>query len=110
MTSFQAKIGWKRPRKKKIKIVFPFRSYQTDSRKFQKKRKNKSKNQKIPLWLHSKPKQVGKGRGMEKIKIGVPFRSHSTRNRKFQKNQQKNEKNDKNPLWRHFQPKQVGKG
>ena len=64
----------------------------------------------MPLWLNSKPKQVGKGRGMEKIKIAVPFRSHSTRNRKFQKNQQKNEKNDKNPLWRHFQPKQIGKG
>ena len=57
-----------------------------------------------------KPKQVGKGRGIEKIKIAVPFRSHSTRNRKFQKNQQKIEKNDKNPLLRHFKAKQVGKG
>ena len=60
----------------------------------------------MPLWLNSKPKQVGKGRGMEKIKTAVPFRSHSTRSRKFQKN----EKNDKNPLWRLFSPKQVGKG
>ena len=76
----------------------------------QKMPKKEKKNQKIPLWLHSKPKQVGKGRGIEKIKIIVPFRSHSTRNRKFKKNQQKNEKNDKNQLWRHFQPKQVGKG
>ena len=107
MASFQAKIGWKRPRKRKIKIDFPFRSYPTGNRKFQKKRKKK---QKIPLWLHSKPKLVGKGRGIEKIKIAVPFRSHSTRNRKFEKNQQNNEKNDKNPLWRHFKAKQVGKG
>jgi hypothetical protein len=50
-----------------------------------KKKEKKSKNQKIPLWLHSKPKSVGKGRGIEKIKIAVPFPSHSTRNRKFQK-------------------------
>ena len=65
-------------------------------------KKREKKNQKIPLWVHSKPKLVGKGRGMEKIKIAVPFRSHSTRNRILQKNWQKNEKNDKNPLWRHF--------
>ena len=97
-------------KEKKIKIFFPFCSYPTGNRKFQKKRKKKLKNQKIPWWFNSKPKQVGKGRGMEKIKIAVPFRSHSTRSIKFQKNQQKNEKNDKNPLWRHFQPKQVGKG
>ena len=46
MASFQAKIGWKRPRKRKNKIVFPFLSYLTDNRKFQKKRKKikKSKN------------------------------------------------------------------
>ena len=111
MASFQAKIGWKRPRKRKNKncLSVPFlptRQVIENS----KKREKKLKNQKIPLWLNSKPKQVGKGRGIEKIKIAVPFRSDSTRNRKFQKNQQKNEKNDKNPLWCHFQPKQVGKG
>ena len=39
MASFQAKIGWKRPRKRKIKIDFPFRSYPTCNRKLQKKRK-----------------------------------------------------------------------
>ena len=110
MASFQAKIGWRRPRKRKNKnclsVLFLPRKVIENS----KKREKKSKNQKIPLWLNSKPKQVGKGRGMEKIKIAVPFRSHSTRNRKFQKNWQKNENNDKNPLWRHFLPKQVGKG
>ena len=110
MALFQAKIGWKRPRKRKNKnfLSVPFLPRQVIENS--KKREKKSKNQKIPLWFHSKPKQVGKGLGMEKIKIAVPFRSHSTRNRKFQKNQPKNEKNDKNPLWRHFQPEQVGKG
>ena len=46
MASFQDKIDWKRPRKRKIKIVFQFRSYPTGNRKFQKKRKKikKSKN------------------------------------------------------------------
>ena len=37
MASFKARIGWKRPRKrKKINIVIPFRSYPTRNRKFQK--------------------------------------------------------------------------
>ena len=34
--SFQAKIGWKRPRNEKIKIIAPFRSYPNRNRKFQK--------------------------------------------------------------------------
>ena len=84
---FKPKQVGKGRQREKIKIVFPFRSYPTGNRKFQKKDK---KNQIIPLWLNSKPKQVGKGRGMEKIKIAVPFGSHSTRSRKFQKNWQKN--------------------
>ena len=41
------------------------------------------------LWLHYKPKLVGKSREREKIKIIVPFRSYTTRNRKFQKNSKK---------------------
>ena len=55
MASFQAKIGWKRPKKRKNKnfLSVPFRSYPTGNRKFQKKRK---KIKKIPFWLHSKPK------------------------------------------------------
>ena len=37
MASFQAKIGWKRPRKRKNKNYqsVPFRSYTTRNRKFQ---------------------------------------------------------------------------
>ena len=29
MASFQAKIGWKKPKSEKVKIFFPFRSYPT---------------------------------------------------------------------------------
>ena len=47
MASFQAKIGWKRPRKRKIKIIVPFRYNATRNRKF----KNKSKKiQKTKKW------------------------------------------------------------
>ena len=44
---------------------------------------------KKPLWLHFKPKQVGKGLEREKIKIIVPFRSYPTRKRKFKINRKK---------------------
>ena len=39
MNSFQAKVGWKRMRKREIKINVPFRSYPTRDRKFQKNSK-----------------------------------------------------------------------
>ena len=35
MASFQAKIGWKRPRNGENKIAVPFRSHSTRNRKFQ---------------------------------------------------------------------------
>ena len=46
MASFQAKIGGERPRKRKIKIFFPFPSDRTGNKKFKKKIRNskKSKN------------------------------------------------------------------
>ena len=59
------------------------------------------KNEKIPLWLPFKQKQVGKGQEIEKIKIVVPFRSHPTRNRKFQKNS-KNFQKIKKPCYGFF--------
>ena len=42
MASFQAKIGWKMPRKRRNKNYrsVPFRSYTTRNRKFQKNYKN----------------------------------------------------------------------
>ena len=83
MASFQAKIGWKRRRKGENKncLSVPF--------VLDGKYKIPGKNKKMPLWLHFKPKQVGKGREIEKIKNVVPFRSLPTRNRKFQKNRRK---------------------
>ena len=53
MASFQAKIGWKMPRKRKNKNYRPgpFRSYTTRNRKFQKNSKNIQKIKKIPLGL-----------------------------------------------------------
>ena len=86
MASFQAKIGQKMLRKReKIRIIVLFRSYPTRKNKLQKNSKKIQKNQKIPLWLHFKPKQVGKGRERENRKITVPFRSYLMRNRKLQK-------------------------
>ena len=40
MNTFLAKIGWKRMRKREIKIIVPFLFYPTRNRKFQKNRKN----------------------------------------------------------------------
>ena len=44
MDSFQEKEGWRRVRKSEIRIIFPFRSYPTHNRNFQ---KNSKKIQKI---------------------------------------------------------------
>ena len=65
----------------------------------------------MPVWLHLKPEQVGKGRERKKINIVVPFRSYATRNRKFKKNSKNVQKKIlKIPLWLHFKPPQVEGG
>ena len=64
----------------------------------------------MPVWLHLKLEQVGKGRERKKINIVVPFRSYATRNRKFQKKIKNIQKNLKIPLWLHFKPPQVEGG
>ena len=46
INSFQAKLGWKRMRKREIKIIIPFRSYPMRNRKFQKRRKKYKKTKK----------------------------------------------------------------
>ena len=56
MASFQAKIGWKRPRKRKNKNYRSVRSYTTRNRKLQKNCKKIQKVKKPPLWLLLKPK------------------------------------------------------
>ena len=74
--------------KEKIKIVFPFPSDRTRNRKFQKKRIQLKKNQKIQLWLHFKPKQAGKGSEIENKNYRfVSFRTEALE--KIQEKQQK---------------------
>ena len=62
MASFQAKIVWKRPRKRENKN-YRFVSFLPDAlyRKFQKNSKKFQKKKKIPLWLHFKPKSIERG-------------------------------------------------
>ena len=92
MAAFQAKIGWKRLRKREyknyhsvtqvgkgrereiIKINVPFRFYPTRNRKLQQNSKTIQKIQKIQLSLQFKPKQDGKARERQKTKIIVSFR------------------------------------
>ena len=93
MDSFQAKIGWKmmRWRENKNYSSVPF---QPDAKqKIPKQQQKNSKNSKIPLRVHFKPKQVRRGQEKPKIKIIVPFRSYPALNRKLKKKQQKNSKN-----------------
>ena len=44
MATFQAKIGWKRPRKRKNKTIASFRPYPNRNRKLQKNSKKIKKN------------------------------------------------------------------
>ena len=62
MNSFQAKIGWKKMKKREIKIIVPLRSVPTrcvieNSINMVKN----SKNKRNMIMVHFKPKQVGKG-------------------------------------------------
>ena len=50
-----------------IKFIVPFRSYPTRNSKFQKIAKKFKKLNNTILWLHYKPKLVGKRREIEKI-------------------------------------------
>ena len=60
MASFQDKIAWKRL-KKREKKNYRFVSFLHDGKqKISKKQQKYSKNSKIPLRPHFKPKQVGK--------------------------------------------------
>ena len=92
MASFQAKIGWKRPRKRKNKnyCFVPFRSYTTRNRKFQ---KNSKKIQKVKnTIMASFQDKIGwktQGKRENKNCRFDLFRSYPTRNKKFQKNSKK---------------------
>ena len=61
MASFKAKIVWKRLKKRESKN-YRFVSFLLyGQQKIPKKQEKYSKNSKIPLRLHFKPKQIGKG-------------------------------------------------
>ena len=77
MASFQAKIGWERPRKRKIKIFFPFPSDRTGNRKFQKKIRKFKKINKYHCGFISSQNRMEKAQ-REKRKIMVSFRSELT--------------------------------
>ena len=74
MASFQAKIGWKRPKREKLKISVSFRSYPTRNRKFQ---TNRKKIQKIIKYYYGIISSQNKGetlrKGENKNYRHVPF-------------------------------------
>ena len=97
MASFHAKIGWKRPRKRKNKNYrsVPFRSYTTHNRKFQKNSKKIKKTKQYHYGFISSQNKLEKAAKEKKCKFSfrsVPFRSYTTRNTKFQKNSKKIQK------------------
>ena len=61
MASFQAKIVWKRPRKR-VNKSYRFVPFLLDAlQKTQKNSKKIQKVKKIPLWLHFMPKSAERG-------------------------------------------------
>ena len=73
MASFQAKIGWERPRKRKIKVFFPFPSDQTGKRKFQKEIRKFKKIKKYHCSFISRQNRLENAEKEKKKKL--PFRS-----------------------------------
>ena len=61
MASFQAKMAWKSLRKRENKNYHSVSVLPNTEQKISKKQQKNSKYKKTPLWLHFKPKQVGKG-------------------------------------------------
>ena len=82
MASFQAKIGWKRRRKRENKNCLSVPFLPDGKYKIQKKKK---KIKKYHCGLISCQNRLEKCREREKIKIVFPFPSDQTGNRKFQK-------------------------
>ena len=81
MASFQAKIGWKKMRKRETKIIAPFRSVPTRCViEISKEIAKKFKKLKNTVVASFQTKQAGKGCEREKIKIILPFHSYPKRN------------------------------
>ena len=71
MASFQTKIGSKTPRKRKIRIIGPFRSYTTRNRKFQKDSKKLQKTKKCHYGFLSSQNRLGKAEKEKQLKLLV---------------------------------------
>ena len=59
MALFQAKIGWKRLRKREKKNIVSFRPYRHVIENSKKNSEKIEKMKKIPLWPYFNPKSVG---------------------------------------------------
>ena len=103
MTSFHAKIGWKRQRKGENKN---YRSVSFLSDPYQKiKKKQPKKFKKLKKYHYGFISSQNRMQKTEKEgKKKLLFRSVPTQP------VTKNSKNYKIPLWHHFKPKKVGKG
>ena len=89
MASLQAKIGWKRRRKRKNRNYRSASFLPIAKQKIPKKQKKIKKVKKYHYGCISSQKQFGKGGEKDKIKIIVTFHSYPTRNLKFPKNSNK---------------------
>ena len=105
MASFLAKLGWKRPRNSENKSYHSVSFLPDVKYKLSKKQGKNSKYKTIPLWLHFKPKQDGKGCEKEKIKIIIPFRSYQTREVENKKEKAKKFNKLKNTIMDSFEAK-----
>ena len=76
MNTFLAKTGWKRLRKREIKIIVSFLSYTTLNRKFQKNRKKFKKIKKYHYRIISSQNILEKAEKARKLKSS--FRSVPT--------------------------------
>ena len=61
MAYFLAKPGWEMPRKSENKNYHFDHFLPEPQQRIKKKQQKNLKNQKTPIWLHFRPKQVGKG-------------------------------------------------
>ena len=94
MASFQTKIGWKRQKIEKIKIIVPFCSYPTGTENSKKIAKN-SKKSTNTIMASFQAKIGWKMQKIEKIRIIIPFCSNPTNKRKLQKNNKNIQKIEK---------------
>ena len=73
MASFQAKIGWKRLRKRENKTIASFRPYPNRNRKFQKNNKKIQKIKKFLCGFISSQNRMEKAEKERKQKLSLRF-------------------------------------